>query len=475
MILKCNKTGKILWSTEEATKHAEDIGSQDFDEISAEQIIWVDRETGRKPFFSEDEVNRFRQRTRQPELQVDSITVKEYGERLTEHSKRFTNHPTIVAYAKKKLMDVLVDIKGISIVRAEKACWFTRNASIAVCEAWLEEHKDDPCLNMPIKELPDDPSHPAIRGAAPMEIDEAAAVTDTTATENPGFVKEKLNATYVEELLSMGFALLRVEKALYFTQSTEIANAVQWLTDHENDADIDIPLAQNQPVTPAAPKLSPEEAQKAAMEIQTRLKRERDEREKQESKDREKARVESMKLAAETNAQLAEEQLKRDRAERDREKREHEAHAAQLKERLRLDYIERFGVEPPQEDLIQRNEIKEKSSKEQIIFWLNEMKKAHKDDARLKQCMTTVKAYAGNAQKNPTDMKYLKIKRDNKAFQERVAWCPEALELIQALGFKDEVALKTGTGEFYAIQKSIADGWLMGQCVKFLDLAIERL
>eukprot|EP00397_Hematodinium_sp_SG-2012_P023491 GEMP01024408.1.p1 GENE.GEMP01024408.1~~GEMP01024408.1.p1 ORF type:complete len:380 (+),score=122.69 GEMP01024408.1:311-1450(+) len=378
-------------------------------------------------------------------------------------------------YAKKKLMDVMVEIKGVSIVKAEKACWFTRNASVAEAEKWLEEHKDDPDINQPIKELPEkDPEHPGITA---MEVDQqgeagasgSAGVTDSTATENPPFVKDKVNTELRDELIGMGFLLVRVEKALYFCDNAGIPNAVQWLTDHEQDADIDIPLAVEQPAAaPDKPKMSSEEAEMAAVELQTRIRKEREEREKLEAKDREKARVESLKLMADTQAQLAEEQLKRDRLERDRLKREHDVHAADLKERLRLDYIERFGCEPPTEEEVTKNDITTKSAKEQVIYWINEMKKAHKDDPRLKQCYATIKIYAGNAQKNSTDLKFLKIKKENKAFAERVAWCPEGIQLVQSLGFKD-------TDEFYAIQSSCADGWLMGQCVKFLDLAIERL
>jgi len=473
MILKCNKTGKILWSTKEAQRHAEEIGSQDFSEIDPKQIIWVDSDTGRKAFFSEDELARFRERTRQPDFKVDQCTVEEYGKRLAEHLEKFGNHRRIVEYAKKTVMDALIEVKGISIVKAEKACWFTRNGNVAACEAWLEEHKDDPDINEPIRELPEaDPEHPGLKGDA-MQVDSegaagTAGVTDSSATENPAFVKEKVKAELRDELLGMGFPLIRVEKALYFSDNAGIPNAVQWLTDHEKDADIDAALSVEQPVVPTKPKLSPEEAEKAAMEMQARLKRERDEREKQEAIDKERARIESQKMMRETQAQLEEEQLKRDRLERDRLKKEHEEHAAQLKEQLRLDYIARFGCEPPPEEQVEKDDLTKKSSKDQMIYWINAIRKTHKDDPRLKTCLNTLKVYAGNAQKNPTDLKFLRIKKENKAFQERVAWCNEALEMLQAIGFKD-------SDEFYAIQSSCCDGWLMGQAIKFLELTVSRI
>ena len=76
----------------------------------------------------------------------------------------------------------------------------------------------------------------------------------------------------------------------------------------------------------------------------------------------------------ETAAEMAEAQKKRDIEERDRLKREHDAHAAQLKEQLRLDYIERFGKEPPPEETFE-DKVQEKSAKQQCAYWVNTMKK----------------------------------------------------------------------------------------------------
>ena len=50
MIVKCNKTGKILFDTKEAQKHAEEIGSQDFTEIAEDSVLLVDAETKRRVF-----------------------------------------------------------------------------------------------------------------------------------------------------------------------------------------------------------------------------------------------------------------------------------------------------------------------------------------------------------------------------------------------------------------------------------------
>jgi len=217
--------------------------------------------------------------------------------------------------------------------------------------------------------------------------------------------------------------------------------------------------------------LTKEEAEKAALELQARLKSEREAREKLEAKDREKARIESEKMMRETQAKLEEEQRARDIAQVKREKAEHEKHAAQLKEQLRLDYIERFGHEPPPEEEQAKDDIKSKPSKQQVTFWLQNMRKNHQETntAGLKVCLNTLKLYLGNAKANPDDPKYHKLKKENKAFSERVAPFPEALELLRVCGFKDTV-----DPAFMAIESQV-DGWLLGEALKFIDLILGKL
>lgn len=44
---------------------------------------------------------------------------------------------------------------------------------------------------------------------------------------------------YFQELTEgMGFSLIRAEKALYYSDNVGVENAVQWLTEHENDVDV---------------------------------------------------------------------------------------------------------------------------------------------------------------------------------------------------------------------------------------------
>lgn len=79
-------------------------------------------------------------------------------------------------------------------------------------------------------------------------------------------------------------------------------------------------------------------------------------------------RIESTKMMIEANEKL-EEERKRAFEQLRREKEAHDKHRAELKEQMRLDYIERFGKEPPPEEEEKEQAIKEKSSKDQVAYF----------------------------------------------------------------------------------------------------------
>merc|ERR1719215_2225083 len=172
----------------------------------------------------------------------------------------------------------------------------------------------------------------------------------------------------------------------------------------------------------------------------------------------------------EAQEKLKDEERKREIERQRREKEETERHRKELKEKMRLDYIERFGKEPPAEEEEQAAGIKEKSSKDQIAHWLSKMKKTYKDTnpEGLKTCLSTLKIYVKNLQDNPQDPKFKKLKLDNKAFQSRIAPYEGAIEFLDVMGFeKKEDCLEQ--------RKSVPDGWLCGNAIKFIDLILSQL
>ena len=50
MVLRCDKTGKIFFSSKEAEVHSEETGYQAFSQVALEEKFWVCEETGKKCF-----------------------------------------------------------------------------------------------------------------------------------------------------------------------------------------------------------------------------------------------------------------------------------------------------------------------------------------------------------------------------------------------------------------------------------------
>jgi len=310
-----------------------------------------------------------------------------------------------------------------------------------------------------------------VMGDGDVEMADAEVVDDRKLGDpNPPEVKEAVTRSLVTEIMEMGFTELRAEKALFKTDNASLEHAMNWLADHAEDADIDLPLPRPGIIAPPKPKMSKEEAAQKVQELQQRLRVKRAAEEKESEKEKERMRVESMKNMIESSARLKEEERKRAIEQQLREKEEAAAHRAQLKEQLRLDYIERFGCEPPAEEEEDVQKIKEMTSKDKVVFYISKLKKGYKDSDRegLKTCLSTLKIYIKNLYENPQDVKFKKLKLENKAFQSRVAPFEGSMELLDVLGFEKK-------DDCLEQRKSVPDGFLCSNALKFLDLLIGQL
>merc|ERR1712187_922104 len=126
---------------------------------------------------------------------------------------------------------------------------------------------------------------------------------------NPAEVKEFVNKELLQQLMEMGFAEVRSEKALYL-RDNNLEHAVAWLGEHAEDADIDLPV-KPKPKVPEKPKMSKEEAEAKAMELQKRLREKRAQEEKLSDREKERLRIEGTKMMVEANERLKEEERKR--------------------------------------------------------------------------------------------------------------------------------------------------------------------
>eukprot|EP00923_Selenidium_pygospionis_P059284 GHVN01104351.1.p1 GENE.GHVN01104351.1~~GHVN01104351.1.p1 ORF type:complete len:324 (-),score=57.78 GHVN01104351.1:1119-2090(-) len=289
------------------------------------------------------------------------------------------------------------------------------------------------------------------------------------ALQNPPKMVEQLDKAIVQRLLELEIAAIRAEKAVYFSQNQGFEPAMLWLSDHQDDADIDNPISESD----VEPPMSKEEAEKKALELQDRLHKKRMETEKLEAREREKKRIESTKIMQDVQRKAEEEQRQRDIQDMKKEKSIHDAESERLKAILRREHHEKFGPDVPfpgdMKEEVSAFNVKNKSEKEQVIFWVNTMSHNYKkeDPQGLATCLGTLILYITNAKDHPLEKKYHRIRKGNAAFASKVQPFEGALQLLDAVGFKD-------TGEFVEIQGDV-NGFMMGQAIRFLDFLKRQL
>jgi len=479
MILKCGKTGRLFFSTADAEEHAEAFGKEyaNFEEVSQDTKVWICVETGRQ-VYAESEIARIKARDPDSKTWEEKnvaylIQLQKKKEEAGRRKDRF------FASVNQKKLENLSMLKGHNRSRSAKALHFTKDVgTIEAAEKWIDEHSGDADVDKLTEEFLD--SVATVAGSGSGDVVMADADADVVMADaaddrkpgdpNPPEIKEKVNQELLKQVMEMGFEEMKAEKALYKTDNASLMHAVNWLGDHEKDADIDLPLKKPPRPPPEKPKMSKEEAEAKARELQEKIKLKRMQDEKLSEKEKERMRVESTKMMAEAKQRQTEEDAKRAIEERNREKEEHEKHKAELKERLRQDYIERFGCEPPDEKENEEKALKEKSSKDQVAHWLSKLKKTYKDEnpEGLKVCLSTLKLYIKNLADNPQDPKFKKLKLDNKAFQSRIAPYEGAVEFLDVMGFEKKA-------DCLEQRKSIPDGWLAGNALKFIDLILGQI
>lgn len=471
MILRCGKTGRLFFDQAAATEHAEAFGAAyaNFEEVALDAKVWVCVESGR---FADTEAKMNDIKRRDPDSKTwEERDIKYLLELQKKKEKASAKKNRFYDSVNQTKLEALTTVKNHSRVRAAKGLHFTRDkGTLDAAEAWIAEHAGDEDIDKM-----DDEFVLSALGEADVDMPDADVVMEEPDTRkvgdpNPDEVKEFANKESLQQLMDMGFSELRSEKALYL-RDNNLEHAVAWLGDHSEDADIDLPV-KPKPKVVEKPKISAEEAEAKAAEMLKAHRAKKAEEEALNAKEKERERVESTKKMADAADRLKEEERKRAFEQQRIEKEAHEVHKAQLKEQLRLDYIDRFGCEPPADtEQDKAKEIKEKPLREQLLFHLGHIKKNHKDSnaAGLKTCMETLKVYSKNLKDNPSEPKFKQLKKDNKAFSARVGPFPEALEILGVLGFEDK-------GDGVLVQKtSVPDGFLLGEMLKFSDIMLGQL
>lgn len=279
-------------------------------------------------------------------------------------------------------------------------------------------------------------------------------------------ITPEVSAELVATLVEMGFSANRATRALYITGTDTAEVAVNWATEHADDADADEPLLV--PKNKVKAKLSKEEARAQAEALRKSIaaKREKDEKESDRLREKERVRAGKELLAAK---RVEEDQERRRNIDwRRREKEEEERAREKIRVKLAEDKRERrrkLGLpeEPTAEELAAEEAkasakvaeaaakkaayapaVRPVSAAEKLRAELVAMKRAHEGEAgRFAAAVAGLLTFCGNVAGAPAEDKYRRIRLSNATFQQRVGAVTGGLRFLELVGFERDDA-----GEF---------------------------
>ncbi|KAL7219849.1 hypothetical protein ACSBR2_012835 [Camellia fascicularis] len=290
----------------------------------------------------------------------------------------------------------------------------------------------------------------------------------------------------LEELEGMGFPKARAIRALHYSGNTSLEAAVNWVVEHENDADIDeLPKVPVNTKTEAAqPSLTPEEMKIKAQELRERARKKKEEEEKRMEREREKERIRVGKELLEAKRIEEDNERKRLMALRKAEKEEERRAREKIRQKLEEDKAERrrkLGLPPEDPDAAKPSApvVEEKKSSlpvrpatkaEQMRECLRSLKQDHKDDeAKVKTAFNTLLTYVKNVATNPNEEKFRKIRLTNATFQARVGALKGGIEFLELCGFE-----KIEGGEFLFLPRDKVDRAVLNEAGTELNNAINN-
>jgi hypothetical protein len=358
------------------------------------------------------------------------------------------------------------------------------------------------------------PLKPASSSEA-MDVDAPASASE----EPQEMVVPEVNKEMLADLEGMGFATARATRALHFSGNSTIEGAINWLSEHQEDADIDeMPLVPANSKTEAnKPSLTPEEMKIKAQELRERARKKKEEEERRMEREREKERIRIGKELLE--AKRIEEQNERKRLvsfllricactcfcliflyslltnffpsigsmielrrlEKEEEKRARE----KIRQKLEEDKAERRrklglppedpaaskpSAPPPVEEKKSALPIRPATKAERMRDCLRNLKQQNKDDdAKVKRAFQTLLTYIGNVAKNPDEEKFRKIRLTNATFQERVGNLHGGIEFLELCGFE-----KLEGNEFLFLPRDKVDKAILNTAGAELNSAITN-
>lgn len=317
--------------------------------------------------------------------------------------------------------------------------------------------------------------------------DDPMDVTSTSdALPEEEMVVPEVNLQFLEELEGMGFPKGRATRALHYSGNVNVEAAINWVVEHENDADIDempkVPVNAN--IQAPKPNLTPEEAKLKAAELRERARKKKEEEEKRMEKEREKERIRVGKELLEAKRMEEDNERKRLIALRKAEKDEEKRARDKIRQKLEEDKAERrrkLGL-PPEDPAVAKPSapvVEEKKSSlpirpatktEQMREYLRSLKQNNKDDeARVKTAFNTLLTFVKNVATNPNEEKFRKIRLSNATFQTRVGSLKGGIEFLELCGFG-----KIEGGEFLFLPRESVDREVLNSAGTELNNAINN-
>ncbi|GMP55561.1 hypothetical protein CsSME_00020341 [Camellia sinensis var. sinensis] len=184
---------------------------------------------------------------------------------------------------------------------------------------------------------------------------EDAQGESSSSSQPQEMVVPEVDQKLLEELEGMGFPKARAIRALHYSGNTSLEAAVNWVVEHENDADIDelpkVPV--NTKIEAAQPSLTPEEMKIKAQELRERARKKKEEEEKRMEREREKERIRVGKELLEAKRIEEDNERKRLMALRKAEKEEERRAREKIRQKLEEDKAERrrkLGLPPEDPD-----------------------------------------------------------------------------------------------------------------------------
>mmetsp|Transcript_19246 Transcript_19246/g.47911 ORF Transcript_19246/g.47911 Transcript_19246/m.47911 type:complete len:536 (+) Transcript_19246:159-1766(+) len=319
------------------------------------------------------------------------------------------------------------------------------------------------------------------------------AETATPETEKKSPV-EDLDPAAIKTLTEeMGFTLIKAQKGLLYSSGKTVESAVEWLMEHQDDADIDDPIPEGagekarsykcvttgkifsnmadlelyanrtgysdfEESTEAVKPRTAEEKAAKLLEIKALLKAkraEREEAEKVDHKEREKQRRFMGKEMAQTREEMEKEQRKREaqarkrekmeqkrereriRAELEKDKRERIANKGKLKGRLGVDGYAPSAIQYENgegEPEAQRPKTGSKANAAKIDEYIGKVA-SYRAGGDGGKCLKVLTLLVGNAADNPGEEKFKRINMETKTYKNKVKPFVGAKNLLLAVGF----------------------------------------